>query len=216
MEFIEGGSLSHERWLALNQQDQGKIASKIARQIRLLRAVPSEGYYGRIMHQGWMPEFSLFRIRCAEMCGPYNTYDDCISALYATADARAAVSTMTPDFSPDQLLALTNFKNTVMECAGYEPRLTHLDLKLENIMVRPVQGESGTVEDYEVVLIDWACLEWLPAWMEAVTVLQRPDFASRLDYWAFVWGLSQGFEQFHLGVASFFNSLADSLVYHIQ
>jgi serine/threonine protein kinase len=216
MEFIEGGSLSHNRWLALDQKDQEKVTLRIAEQIQLLRSVPSEGYYGRIMHQGWEPEFSLFRIRMADMCGPYSTYEDCIMALYATAEARAAVSTMAPDFYPDQLLALTNLKHTLTNCAGHEPTLTHLDLKLENIMVRPIQGAKGKVEDYEVVLIDWACLGWLPAWMEAVTVLQRPIFRSQLDTDAFIWGLSQGIKPFHIGVASFFNSLADSVVYHIQ
>lgn len=216
MEFIEGGSLSHERWMVLDQEDQEKICSKIAEQLQLLRSIPSPGYYGRIMHQGWMPTFSLFRIRCADMCGPYDTYEDCISAMYTTAEARAAVCTIKPEFSAEQRLALTNFKHTLTECAGHEPTLTHLDLKLENIMVRSVQGANGTVEDYDVVLIDWASLGWLPAWMEAVTVLQRPIFERKLDKRAFVWGLSQGIKPFHVGPATFVHKLEHGVCLKLQ
>ncbi|KAF2814554.1 kinase-like protein [Mytilinidion resinicola] len=216
MEYIEGGHLDHDKYVALDPEDKDKICAKIAEQLQLLRSIPppSPGYYGRVMHQGWMPGFPVVCVTRKDMCGPYDTYEDFISAMFTAATGCAAVCEPTsPDFTPVQRLGLTNFKHTLTECAGHEPTLTHLDLKLENIMVRPVQGVNGI--DYEVTLIDWESLGWMPAWMEAVTVLQRSVFATKLDKWRFLWGVSQGIKPFHMGPATFFNELEDTGILHL-
>jgi serine/threonine protein kinase len=173
MEFIEGVTLE-SIWASLDDEARKKICSKLSNQIRLLRSVPSEGYYGRVHYQGWGPHANLFRIRLGNtMNGPYNSYEDCISAMYNAAELRAADSDMGPDLQPDAQLYLSQFKRNLSEWECHEPKLTHLDPKFDNIMVQPIKGAGGDIKDWEVVLIDWADCGWLPAWMQAVSFHQR-------------------------------------------
>ena len=173
MEFIEGVTLG-SIWASLDDEARKKICSKLSTQIRLLRSVPSEGYYGRVNYQGWGPHANLFRIRLGDnMKGPYNTYEDCISAMYNAAELRAADTDMGPELEPYAQLYLSQFKRTLSESGGHEPKLTHLDPKFDNIMVQPIEGAEGDVRDWEVVLIDWADCGWLPAWMQAVSFNHR-------------------------------------------
>jgi hypothetical protein len=173
MEFIEGVTLE-SIWASLDDEARKKISSKLANQIRLLRSVPSEGYYGRVNYQGWGSLNNLFRIRVGNtLNGPYNTYEDCISAMYNAAELRAADSDMGPDLQPDAQLYLSQFKRTLSEWGCHEPKLTHLDPKFYNVMVQRTKGDGEGAEDWEVVLIDWADCGWLPAWMQAVSFDQR-------------------------------------------
>lgn len=167
MEFIEGDTLDYKKWINLSEEARTKICSKLSDQLHLLRSVPSEGYYGRVHNQGWRPLLCLFRVRAKEMCGPYNTYENCISAMYTAAKLQASVCHNGKDLTTEADSSLSNFKRTLTACMGHKPTLTHLDPSLQNIIVRPIQGTEEHASDWEVTLIDWADFGWLPAWMQA-------------------------------------------------
>jgi hypothetical protein len=45
--------------------------------------------------------------------------------------------------------------------------LTHHDLKFQNILVRPIMDTEGDKTiDFEVTIIDWSTMAWLPAYIE--------------------------------------------------
>ncbi|KAF2878228.1 hypothetical protein BDV95DRAFT_533480 [Massariosphaeria phaeospora] len=85
-EFIEGGTLTYNRWKGFSEDARETILSKISHQLQLLRSIPSEGYYGRIHKQPWRPHFGLLRTRCTEQCGPYDTYAEFIPATETSAE----------------------------------------------------------------------------------------------------------------------------------
>lgn len=171
-EFIEGDTLTEKLWLGLEDEAQKIICSRLSEQFQLLRSVPSEGYYGRVYHQGWTPWLNLVRIRGKEMCGPYNTFKDLISAMYATAELRMADTNNASEYHPIRLGLLSQFKPILGGTKSHRPVLTHLDPKWENIIVRPVkeEGDSGEIKDWDVVLIDWDTLGWLPEFMQAASL----------------------------------------------
>lgn len=174
-EFIEGDTLTEELWLGLGDEAQKTICSRLSEQFQLLRLIPSEGYYGRVYHQGWNPWLNLARIRGKEMCGPYYTYEDLISAMYDTAELRMADTNHAPEYHRIHLELLSVFKSTFVKTEGHRPVLTHLDPKWENIIVRPIKedGDGGEIKDWDVVLIDWDTLIWLPAFMQVAALDSR-------------------------------------------
>ena len=61
-----------------------------------------------------------------------------------------------------------------------EPKLTHGDVKLQNMVFVKSQDngpEKESLEERDVVLIDWESLAWLPAWVE----IDNLDGEFRLD-----------------------------------
>lgn len=147
MEFIEGVTLE-SIWKSLDDKAREQICSKISNQIRLLRSVPSEGYYGRVNYQGWASLTSLFRTRVRiALNGPYNTYEDCLSAMYNAAELRAADMDMGPNLQLIAQLCLSQFKRTLSKWGCHEPKLTYLDPKFDNIMVQIIKGSEGDVKD---------------------------------------------------------------------
>ncbi|KAF1840885.1 uncharacterized protein K460DRAFT_436368 [Cucurbitaria berberidis CBS 394.84] len=66
-EFIEGEMLTSKKWLSLSDKARTKICSKLCEQLRLLRSIPSEGYYGRVHNQGWNPNSLPLRSNGKEM-----------------------------------------------------------------------------------------------------------------------------------------------------
>ncbi|KAF2817430.1 uncharacterized protein BDZ99DRAFT_374125, partial [Mytilinidion resinicola] len=164
-EFIEGEMLDETKWIALDDKAREIICSKLSEQFQLLWAVPSEGCYGRVHHQAFSSDFNLFYLRPKGMQGPYNCYEDCVSAMYASAELRAATTAITPEFRHDAVEYLPEFKPTLMRTRGYKPTLTHLDPQFRNIITRSIKGAEGEIKDWEVVLIDWDSLAWLPGFV---------------------------------------------------
>ena len=192
MEFIEGDTLDYKRWKTLGEEACTKICSKLSDQLHLLRSVPSEGYYGRVYNQGWRHRLCLLRGRANKMCGPYNTYENCVSGMYTASELQESMWHDGKDLTTEAELALSNFKRTLTTGKGHEPTLTHLDPSLQNIIVRPLQGTEGPESDWEVTLIDWADLGWLPGWMQAVAFSQQvvmfhgweePDEHAKIQFW---------------------------------
>lgn len=175
MEFIEGDTLDMDKWLALDDEAQTIICSKLSEQLKLLRSIPceGEGYYGRVYRQGWSP-LSFLRIRYKEMLGPYNTFDDFISAMYVCTEHDLATQNLADEFFPEEVEFLSKFKHVLGKTRGFKPVLTFLDLKWDNLIVRPIKGEDGeAIKDWEITLIDWHDCGWLPAFMQFAALEAR-------------------------------------------
>lgn len=135
MEFIEGTTLDHKLWASLGEDERTQIWSKLAGQIQHLRSIPSEGYYGRVHKQGWRSWLCLLRTDGRTLVGPYDTYDDFVSAMFAAAETSAA-RMYSEDWDPETESHLMRFKPIVSAWAGHQPTLTHLDPGLYNTIVR--------------------------------------------------------------------------------
>jgi hypothetical protein len=164
-EFIEGTTLDHTLWAGLGEDERTQICSKLAEQLQHLRSIPPEGYYGRVHKQGWRSWLRLLRTDGRKLGGPYDTYDDFVSAMFAAAECTGAFMD-SGDWHPVNESYLMSFKPTISAWAGHQPTLTHLDPGLYNTIVRKAQGTG----EWEVTLIDWAEFGWYPAWMQSVAL----------------------------------------------
>lgn len=154
--------------MSLSEDERTQIGSSLAKQLQHIRSMPSEGYYGRVHRQGWRSRIGLLRIDGRKLRGPYDNYDDFVSAMYATAELHAARLQVQSEWSPALESTLSIFKSTLAACTGRQPTLTHLDPGLYNIIVRKVQGTEKSTKEWEAILIDWAEFGWYPAWMQSV------------------------------------------------
>ncbi|KAJ4293658.1 hypothetical protein N0V90_008942 [Kalmusia sp. IMI 367209] len=178
MEYVEGDFMTMEKFQAMDERDQEIITSKFSEQLQLLRSVepPENGYYGRIYRQGWNPHFNFLSHRFAHLSGPYDTYDDFLSAMYNASEHYFATRSWTSDFSNEEVKFLADIKRVLGNGKGSRPVLTHLDLKWDNILVRPVKSADGnTIEDWQLTFIDWDTLGWAPAYLQNVSLWQRLD-----------------------------------------
>ncbi|OAL53655.1 hypothetical protein IQ07DRAFT_628868 [Pyrenochaeta sp. DS3sAY3a] len=173
-EFIEGDSYDgddKEKWGRLTEDARTKICSKIAEQFRLLRSVPGEGYYGRVHNQGWHGWQSMFRLGSRKPKGPFNTYNEFVSAILKTIEFQTAFRHFDKEFfDPDEVAFLPVARRFLATSSrGHEPKLTHADPALWNMRIRKVIQKDGA-EDWEVTFIDWAEMGWYPAWMQSVMI----------------------------------------------
>jgi hypothetical protein len=192
MEFIEGYTLGEKVWVGLTENDQDIIISKIAEQLQLLRAIPSQGYYGRVNYQSFGPTMSIMRTRGTEMHGPYDTYHDFIEAMYRSAELRQADCSKSPNFHAVEIEFLSRFKAILGGSKGYKPVLTHMDPKLQNIIARPILGDGGDIKDWEVVFVDWEAFGWLPEFLQILRLEDRGSLRG------------ENFEKFHKKLHSHF------------
>lgn len=168
-EFVEGEKYDYAKWVGLTEDARGKICSKIAEQYRLLRSLPGEGYYGRVHNQSWRYNLNGLRTRTTDPHGPYRSYNDFVSSMLSAAEHIAAIVPHTEFWDPDESACLSEFRHFLAtSLRGHEPKFTHIDPGLHNILIRKVVQDNG-VEDWEVTLIDWADSGWFPAWMQSVS-----------------------------------------------
>lgn len=173
MEFIEGLQMDADKFAKLPVHAQDIVCAKISDQIRILRSMPSEGYYGRVHRQGWMSQPRALETHAEHRyCGPFNTYEELVSAMfYAWVNFQALNYT--------SLVWDDTFESDTAELfsliAGFEPqepKFTWIDPKPANVIVQPIQKDDGT-EDWDVVLIDWEYSGWYPAWVQAMQVEKK-------------------------------------------
>jgi hypothetical protein len=169
MEYIDGQTLVRDIWNSLDTSSRAIISTKIGQMLETLRTVPSPGYYGRVHHQPFSPFFGLVRTHFKDECGPYNTYKELVDAIYECCKIRFCLTDIGErDFSSNLLTKLTHMKDAFTCCAGQESRLTYVDLKLDNLMIKPITpNNENKATDYEVIFIDWQHLGWLPAWFQS-------------------------------------------------
>ena len=224
MEFIEGESLNYNKWISLSDEQRENIHSKISEQLRLLRSVPSEGYYGRVKGQGFYPQIQLVTTNGKDFRGPYNTYEDLLSAMHAAAEIQGGLRSdedNPEEYTPEQKLHLSRFKSTFEKCGGGAPKLTHVDPAMQNWIVRPVDGTMQSAQDYEVTFIDWGGFGWYPAWVQMASFEIVIDFYDRTTGWnedeekLFMARMAQGFEEPYAEAREFYLQLRESCAYGI-
>jgi hypothetical protein len=184
MEFLEGETIDHTRWVALSEAQQETIHFKLGEQYRLLRSVPSEGYYGRVKSQGYYPQTVIVQTDYKTIVGPYQTFKDLASDMYRAAEVATAFNWSSGDGSHDSeelpdkhkawLSAIWSFLADAPNC---EPKLTHTDPGLSNTLIRPLDADSlEKASDFEVTLIDWNGLGWFPAYMQRLMLDEGPSW----------------------------------------
>ncbi|KAH5197676.1 hypothetical protein HBI18_109490 [Parastagonospora nodorum] len=194
MDYIEGETLSGEKWLSLSDTSRSIILSRLCEQFQILRSIPSEGYYGHVHRQGWPPWLSFLRKMQPGASGPFDTYEEFITALTTSARGIQAVGNILPEFHSSELNALSRMETTLRSCNGRQPVLTHMDPSVGNTIIRQIVGPEGK-EDWEVTLIDWSEAGWLPAWMQTwclketltmVSSVEKINAAETLEYVEYV------------------------------
>jgi len=174
-EFIEGFELSYEHWMGFTEEERTTLCARIGEQFRLLRSIPSEGYYGRIYHQAFDRMFQMFRTNCNHPCGPYDTYEEFAAAVIRSGETCALVSILSEKerLPEDVELLLSEYKLALETSTAREPFFTHVDPGPKNTVVRRIPGTQDHAPDWEVTLIDWAGAGWFPAWVQGACFKNR-------------------------------------------
>ncbi|KAH7381421.1 hypothetical protein DE146DRAFT_681914 [Phaeosphaeria sp. MPI-PUGE-AT-0046c] len=178
MNFIEGITLvDHREFAELSAHAQDAICAKVSSQIRYLRELPSEGYYGRPHGQGWFyppPGLDTHTSASFTLVGPYKTYEEFCSAMYRSHQVSEAISTSDPEWHPAHQKDSAEIRSLLSSWEPHEPKFTWIDPALKNMIVRPIKGTDGS-EDWEVFFIDWECAAWYPAWVQALQLDSRGE-----------------------------------------
>lgn len=183
MDYIEGISLEDNNFAELPVRSQDIILAKVSAQIQYLRSLPSEGYYGRVHRQGWLePPAGIETLTNAQpsVVGPFNTYEEFISAIFRTQEVLeaglrkggVAGPVREEEFNATWLSNMAKLWPIFPGWNPHEPKFTWLDPKLPNMIARPIRRDTED-EDWEVFLLDWEGCGWLPAWVQALQVEQR-------------------------------------------
>jgi hypothetical protein len=175
MNLIEGIRLSHNKFAELSIYAQDTICAKVSSQLRYLRDLPSEGYYGRPYRKGWVraiPSLDTNTSGCLAVTGPYETYEEFCAAIYRARQLRDAISFLAPEWHPTDAELTAKFISTLSGWAPNEPKFTWIDPQITNIIARQVTADDGS-EDWEVFLIDWEGTGWYPAWLQGVQLRSR-------------------------------------------
>lgn len=173
MEYIEGGTLTEEKYLSFSVGTRKKICSRLSEQLRLLRAIPAEGYYGRVHRQAWLGGGVFINMRSRLPSDPYDTYENFISDACANAQVSRALGGSREEWNAKDVEYLSKMERILRNCTGMMPTFTHVSPALQNIIVKPLGGSGEDAVDWEVTLIDWANRGWFPAWAQAVTLNDR-------------------------------------------
>ena len=114
-----------------------------------------------------------------------------------------------PCATPGMKLTASGFWNAFDKSSkSGEPKLSHMDLKMENCMlIRP--GSNSTdpstpaerMEDWDLILIDWEFMCWLPAWAEVAGALQRLPISNEYES---EWFALRSIQPLYLAEASYY------------
>jgi hypothetical protein len=175
MNFIEGITLNEENFTGLSIHAQDIICSKVSSQLRYLRELPSEEYYGRPHGQGWLcppPGLELNTSASYVSVGPYKTYEEYCAALYRARQVQNAISNDVKEWYQGEQELNAELVSVLSGWEPHEPKLTWMDPALANVVARQIQGDDGS-EDWEVTLIDWELTGWYPAWVQGMQTSWR-------------------------------------------
>ncbi|KAF2010491.1 hypothetical protein BU24DRAFT_312810, partial [Aaosphaeria arxii CBS 175.79] len=71
--IVKGEVLDLAKWMGFNEQVKQLIGSKIATQFKIMRSIPSEGFYGTVQHGSWPHYTHGLCSRYKKPCGPYES-----------------------------------------------------------------------------------------------------------------------------------------------
>lgn len=176
MEFLDGISLKEDLFMNIGERNQRIILERLGEQLQLLRSVKPEGvaYYGRVDYQGWNRGTTFVSYFNPGSRGPYDTYEDFMSAMLESNKFMFATESLTPEFSSYEIGILAELKRILGPSKHNKPVLTHFDLKWSNIIAWPIKNSAnGECDDWKVAILDWDHAGWAPLYMQKASILQR-------------------------------------------
>ncbi|KAF2653517.1 hypothetical protein K491DRAFT_515092 [Lophiostoma macrostomum CBS 122681] len=216
MDFIDGVTLNDDMWEGITPEAKTKIYDKLGEQLRLLRSIPPPhpSFYGRVNNQGYHP-FGMVVGHGKHVAGPFHTYRAFLEYAITTLEYRLVDRCVNKPIGCSgkidpivQLLASNFFQNLEDTSGSGEPKFSHMDIKLDNIMLVPsASNPSDRIEDHDLWLIDWEYSCWLPAWAEAAGCLRRLPGSDTEERLLPQWRMSrEGIKPFYWGQAGFWMS----------
>jgi len=209
MEFIPGINMRIRHWEKASKEFKSGMLQKLAQQLRLLRSIPAPepSYYGRIDYQSWVPPMGMIGSEALTApLGPFYSKEPFIESMWTRVLHKLLANDPSDSWNPHYELGLRYLKQTLSRFEGWEPKMTHFDIKLDNMVFRPIKPQKWwqppeiptdpselKAEDYEVVLIDWGEACWMPAWVE--TQAMRGRTPQRDGLWMLE--MSKGLEDFY-------------------
>lgn len=203
MDYIDGQTLDNDSVEAMERRAQEKIYRKIGEQIKLLRSIPAPNpsYYGRVHHQGYASNQQILMCdRFKSLVGPFDTYRAFLDHMKLVFESRALKRLLRHrrlelDTAMKLFLAEYDDMFDASSARAADPKLSHMDLKLENIILTPPPSLPSSpappnVEDWDVVIIDWEGLSWLPAWAEMASIGLKGPCIKDEPLWS-LWQLYQ-------------------------
>lgn len=173
-EFIEGTTVDdllgdHKKFFPFSILS--KMGTLIGEELRKLRSIqPKDNKYGRINGRPFLHIPTIWRPEIAEFdnWGPF-TYDEFVSRVMHSSKVRYIYASDGPYESLAKLM-FRDAKFVFLDNAGPSDRtavLSHLDLQMQNVMVKMKYDDEGRATDVEnLVIIDWEFMAWTPPWFE--------------------------------------------------
>jgi len=176
MEDIKGEPFEWEDWVQLPEDLRKLHTTRLGEQLKALRSIPSEGYYGRINNQPWYPNFPIGRTRGKTFTGPYTSYEALVDAIYISVELYCARNTgwaTWPVWPASFLTAMPQLKGVLLRTPASKPVLTQLRFDLRNFVTRPVRNDEGKIVDYVITFVDLLDLAWCPAFMQRMCCIKQ-------------------------------------------
>jgi len=187
-EYIENDNIDWYNYLKLPEAAQKLYTTRLGEQLRALRSIPSEGYYGRVNKQPFAPDLAPFRIRYQHFHGPFESFYDIVDAMYSSTELRCAEkenlrTSITklrnakqqnraqqqtlPEWDPVIAAMLEDFKPIIGRTKGNKPVLTIMFPTMTKFLAKAVRDNDGEIVDWKITLTDWMDLGWYPAFLQA-------------------------------------------------
>ncbi|KAF2869240.1 kinase-like domain-containing protein [Massariosphaeria phaeospora] len=218
MEFIDGIPLDDEKWEKLPFETRLKLYGKIGEQLQLLRSIPPPhpGFFGRVNSQGYGSFCMIASHRKNAINGPFHSYGAFLKHAWETFEINfiyQVFDIVERPINPEHQIHADNFFHCLEEnSASGASTLSHMDLKLENMIFTPsASSTSGRIEDYDLCLIDWEYMGWYPAWADACSAIRRLPRSRSEPMFTGYWSISNkiGIKPFYLAQAKFWMSCAE-------
>ena len=157
MERIHGQTLE-DLWPVLDEQEKTAVMRRLKDYLAQLRRVESPGGYCSLGRGPLLdPVFQTLSGDCA---GPFNDETELNDALVRKMRLSDVLRDKADHFYARYLSEILR---------GHPPTLTHGDLQLKNIMVRPGP-------ELDIVLLDWEYAGWYPSYWEYVAMMTAAPY----------------------------------------
>ncbi|KAH8719388.1 kinase-like domain-containing protein [Phaeosphaeriaceae sp. PMI808] len=214
-DWINGITLDEEgQWNLIEKKARMKILGKLGEQLKLLRSIPppQPNYYGRVNNQPFNCQNMFIDTQQYKPHGPFYTYESFLQQVWEQWEVTFlerlcdyGYDGPVLEFNDIMHVIAANFPVVFDKNAkSGEPKLTHGDLHIGNFMLVPpashVPDPSNPlkgIEDFDLIIIDWDRLAWLPAWCDCAILWHHLPGTVGEN----ILGISDGVEPYYLAEA---------------